>query len=153
MNIAEKISALETERNNLLAKRFGNVSIMSQVASLSQEIETLRRQERAQAVANAGRSSLPENAATASKQTEGNTSLSDIADEDFATQTTLAALLSKVIAAPASRSLTRQAHCLKRISVIHHPSLLLSILGIRMQNIVMPYPCEINLQLPVLRGI
>jgi hypothetical protein len=42
--------------------------------------------------------------ATAAKQDTGNTSLATIAGKDFATQTTLAALLAKVIAAPSTEA-------------------------------------------------
>ena len=42
--------------------------------------------------------------ATAALQITGNTSLSTIAGKDFATQTTLAAILAKIIAAPATEA-------------------------------------------------
>lgn len=47
---------------------------------------------------------LPPGASTESKQDTGNSSLATIAGKDFATQTTLSALLAKVIAAPSTEA-------------------------------------------------
>jgi hypothetical protein len=47
---------------------------------------------------------LPTGAASAALQTSGNASLTTIAAKDFATQTTLAPVLAKIIAAPATEA-------------------------------------------------
>ncbi len=47
---------------------------------------------------------LPTNAATETKQDTGNSSLATIAGKDFATQTTLAAILAKILSAPATEA-------------------------------------------------
>jgi len=47
---------------------------------------------------------LPTNAATEAKQDTGNSSLATIAGKDFATQTTLAAILAKILSAPATEA-------------------------------------------------